>query len=113
VLGIFLRALQMTVIGPSLVAIALSLRVGLADLGWVIAAYATGSLVAQPIAGRLSDAKGRRLVFASAVAVFALGSLICALSTSLLVLIAGRIVQSLGAGAIQPAANAIVGYSVP
>jgi MFS family permease len=113
VLGIFLRALQMTVIGPSLVAIAFSLRVGLADLGWVIAAYATGSLVAQPIAGRLSDAKGRRLVFAGAVAVFALGSLICALSTSLLVLIGGRIVQSLGAGAIQPAANAIVGDSVP
>jgi MFS family permease len=109
----FLRALQMTVIGPSLVAIAFSLRVGLADLGWIIAAYATGSLIAQPIAGRLSDAKGRRRVFVAAVAVFALGSLVCALSTSLPVLIAGRIVQSLGAGAITPAATAIVGDSVP
>ena len=113
VLGMFLRALQLTVIGPSLVAIAASLRVGLADLGWVIAAYATGSLIAQPIAGRLSDARGRKLVFAAAVAVFALGSLICALSTDLAVLIAGRVVQSLGAGAIQPAATAIVGDSVP
>jgi MFS family permease len=113
VLGMFLRALQMTVIGPSLVAIAASLRVGLADLGWVIAAYATGSLIAQPIAGRLSDAKGRKLVFAAAVAVFALGSLICALSTTLEILIVGRVVQSLGAGAIQPAAVAIVGDSVP
>ena len=113
VLGIFLRALQMTVIGPSLVAIAASLRVGLADLGWVIAAYATGSLIAQPIAGRLSDARGRKLVFAAAVAVFALGSLVCALSTSLAVLIAGRVVQSLGAGAIAPAATAIIGDSVP
>jgi MFS family permease len=89
------------------------MRVGLADLGWVIAAYATGSLIAQPIAGRLSDARGRKLTFAAAVAIFALGSLICALSTTLPILIAGRVVQSLGAGAIQPAATAIVGDSVP
>jgi MFS family permease len=113
VLGMFMRALQMTVIGPSLVAIAASMSIGLADLGWVIAAYATGSLIAQPIAGRLSDAKGRKRVFIAAIVVFGIGSLVCALSTSLVVLVIGRIVQSLGAGAVQPAATAIVGDEVP
>src|SRR3982074_903100 len=69
-LGVFLRALQMTVIGPSLFNIAQSLGSTLADVGWIMAIYATGSLIAQPIAGRLSDARGRRTVFIAALLVF-------------------------------------------
>ena len=112
-LGVFLRALQMTVIAPSLVNIAQSLGSTLADVGWIMAIYATGSLVAQPIAGRMSDARGRRRVFIAALFIFAAGSVACALSTSLGWLIAGRVVQSLGAGALQPAAIALVGQRVP
>jgi len=112
-LGMFMRALQLTIIAPSLWAIAHSLRAGIADLGWVIVAYATGSLIAQPLAGRLSDAKGRKRIFLIAIALFALGSLACALSTSLAMLVAGRAVQSLGAGAVAPTATAIIGDSVP
>ncbi|MBV8594882.1 MAG: MFS transporter [Candidatus Eremiobacteraeota bacterium] len=108
-----MRALQMTVIGPSLVSIALSLGSTLADVGWIMAIYATGSLIAQPIAGRLSDARGRRNVFLGALVVFMAGSFVCATATSLGLLIAGRVVQSLGAGAIQPAAIALVGQRVP
>ncbi len=112
-LGVFLRALQMTVIAPSLVNIAQSLGSTLAEVGWIMAIYATGSLIAQPIAGRMSDARGRRRVFIIALLVFAVGSIACALSTSLGWLIAGRVVQSLGAGALQPAAIALVGQRVP
>lgn len=112
-LGMFMRALQLTIIAPSLLDMATSLRAGLASLGWIIVAYATGSLIAQPIAGRLSDAKGRKLVFVAAIALFGLGSLVCALSTSFAVLILGRVIQSLGAGAVAPAATAIIGDSVP
>lgn len=112
-LGIFLRALQMTVIAPSLVSISRSLGSTLAQVGWIMAIYATGSLIAQPIAGRMSDARGRRTVFVFALAIFLLGSLACALSTSLLTLVLGRVVQSLGAGALQPAAVAIIGQRVP
>lgn len=103
----------MTVIGPSLVNIANSLGATLADVGWVMAIYATGSLIAQPLAGRLSDARGRRAVFIGTVVVFAAGSLVCALSTTLGWLIAGRVIQSLGAGGIQPAAIALIGQRVP
>ena len=103
----------MTVIGPSLVSIARSLGSTLADVGWIMAIYATGSLIAQPIAGRLSDARGRRNVFLGALTIFMAGSVVCALATSLGILIAGRVIQSLGAGAIQPAAIALVGQRVP
>jgi MFS family permease len=112
-LGMFLRALQMTVIGPSLVNIAQSLGSTLADVGWIMAIYATGSLIAQPIAGRMSDARGRRAVFIAALVVFTAGSLVCALSTSLGWLIVGRVIQSLGAGGVQPAAIALVGQRAP
>jgi MFS family permease len=112
-LGMFLRALQMTVIAPSLVNISQSLGSSLAEVGWIMAIYATGSLVAQPVAGRMSDAKGRRLVFIWALALFLTGSLACALSTTLVTLVLGRVVQSLGAGALQPAAIAIIGQQVP
>ncbi len=112
-LGVFLRALQMTVIGPSLVNIAQSLGSTLAEVGWIMAIYATGSLIAQPIAGRMSDARGRRTVFVGALLIFTIGSIVCALSTSLGWLIAGRVVQSLGAGGLQPAAIALIGQRVP
>ena len=111
--GMFARALQLTVIGPSLLDIAKSLGAALAGVGWIMALYAVGSLVAQPIAGRLSDARGRKLAFVAAVACFGAGSVVCALSTTLGMLIAGRVVQSFGAGAIAPAATAIVGEYVP
>jgi len=109
----FLRALQMTVIGPSLVNIAQSIGSTLAEVGWIMATYATGSLIAQPIAGRMSDTRGRRTVFVGALLVFTIGSVACALSTSLGLLIAGRVVQSLGAGGLQPAAIALIGQRVP
>jgi len=111
-LGMFLRALQMTVIGPSLIDISKSLRVTLADVGWIMALYAAGSLVAQPVAGRVSDARGRKAVFTAAVAIFGVGSVACALSRTLPELIAGRVIQSLGAGAIAPAATALIGDRV-
>ena len=103
----------MTVIGPSLVNIAQSLGSTLAEVGWIMAIYATGSLIAQPIAGRMSDTRGRRAVFVGALVVFTVGSAACALSTSLGWLIAGRVVQSLGAGGLQPAAIALIGQRVP
>lgn len=112
-LGVFMRALQMTIIAPSLVNIAQSIGASLADVGWIVAIYATGSLITQPIAGRLSDARSRRGVFAGAVLVFGAGSLVCALATSFPILMLGRVVQSLGAGGIQPAAIALIGQRVP
>jgi MFS family permease len=112
-LGMFLRALQITIIAPSLVNIAQSLGATLAQVGWVMAVYATGSLVAQPVAGKLSDARGRRRTFAGALLFFGTGSVLCALARSLPELVAGRVVQSLGAGALQPAAIALVGERLP
>jgi MFS family permease len=112
-LAVFMRALPLTMFGPLLPAIARSLGAGLAEIGWIVSTYATGSLIAQPLMGRLSDRRGRRTVMLWCIALFAGGSLICALSTSLWLLVAGRLVQALGAGGIQPVASAIIGDRLP
>ena len=112
-LAIFMRALPLTMFGPLLAGIAHSLGAGLAEIGWIVATYATGSLVAQPVMGRLSDIRGRKRILIGCIILFGLGSTVCALSTSLLVLVLGRIVQALGAGGIQPVVTAIVADRFP
>jgi MFS family permease len=107
-LAIFMRALPLTMFGPLLPGIARSLGADLAEIGWIVATYATGSLIAQPVMGRLSDMRGRRRMLLACVVLFGAGSIVCALSTSLWVLVAGRVIQALGAGGIQPIVTAIV-----
>lgn len=107
-LAIFMRALPLTMFGPLLPGIARSLGAGLAEIGWIVATYATGSLIAQPVMGRLSDVRGRKRVLVVCIVLFGAGSAICAMSTSLWILVAGRVIQALGAGGIQPVVTAIV-----
>lgn len=99
--------------GPLLPGIASSLGASLADVGWIVATYATGSLIAQPLMGTLSDSYGRRRMFTWCMVLFVAGSCACSLATSLPLLVAGRIIQALGAGGIQPIAAAIIGDALP
>lgn len=108
-LAVFVRALPLTMIGPLLSTIGSSLGASLADMGWVVATYAMGSLLAQPIMGRLSDVRGRRRTMLWCIGLFGVGSLFCANATSFAMLVAGRTVQALGAGGIQPVATAMIG----
>lgn len=89
--GVFARALPLTMFGPLLPGIATSLGASLADVGWIVATYATGSLIAQPLMGTLSDAYGRRRLFTWCMVLFVAGSSVCAAATSLPVLVAGRV----------------------
>ena len=107
-LAIFMRALPLTMFGPLLPGIARSLGAGLADIGWIVSTYAAGSLIAQPVMGRLSDIRGRKTMLLWCIALFGAGSAVCSLSTTLSVLVLGRIVQALGAGGIQPVVTAII-----
>jgi MFS family permease len=111
--GVFARALPLTMFGPLLPGIASSLGASLADVGWIVATYATGSLIAQPLMGTLSDSFGRRRTFTWCMVLFVAGSCACAIATSLPLLVAGRIIQALGAGGIQPIATAIIGDALP
>jgi MFS family permease len=80
---------------------------GLDVYAWVFAAFLLASTVGVLTSGKLADALGRRPVFVAGVGVFLVGSALCGASRSIQQLIAFRVVQGLGAGAIQPIAMTI------
>src|SRR3954453_21600268 len=104
----FVVVLDVTIVAVALPAIRRGLGFAVADLQWVVTAYTlvfAGFLV---LAGRLADLHGRRRVFMDGLALFALASLACGLSTSPAMLIAARTVQGLGAAAVAPSALAAI-----
>ncbi len=107
-LAIFMSAIEATIVGTAMPAIVAQLG-DVALLGWVFSAYLVAQAVAIPFYGRLADVRGRGLAFTSGVLIFLAGSILCGFARSLPQLIAFRILQGLGAGAIMPVAMTIVG----
>ncbi|KAN0107400.1 MFS general substrate transporter [Russula decolorans] len=97
-LSILLTAIEFTSIGAALPTIARSLKGE--QFIWVGSAYALGSTALVPLCGGLAQIFGRRPIMLSAIILFAFGSAICGAASSMNMLIAGRGVQGLGAGAI-------------
>ena len=74
----------------------------LSGLSWVLTAYAIVYAAVLVPAGRLGDLYGRRRLFVIGLALFTLGSALCALAPSLELLIAARVLQGIGAAALTP-----------
>jgi len=74
-----------------------------------VTGYLLASIVTIPLFGRLSDIHGRRNLFSAAIAIFAAGSILASAAPSLPVLVAGRVIQGLGAGGLGPLALAVLG----
>ncbi len=77
-------------------------------LDWIITGYLLALGVAQPATGWLADRFGRKPIFTWSLALFGLGSLLCALSPSLTWLIAFRVLQGFGGGAMFPVGMAMI-----
>jgi len=112
VLAIFVAAVDGTLISVALLPIAKDLG-RLEQLPWVMSGYLAASAVATPIYGKLSDLYGRKPLMMASLLGFALTSLGSALSPSMGVLIAMRILQGLTGGAIIAMAQAIIADVVP
>ncbi|HEX2142823.1 MAG TPA: MDR family MFS transporter [Candidatus Limnocylindria bacterium] len=107
-LGIFLSALDQTIVGTALPRIVTDLN-GNDVYTWAFTSYLVTATVSGPIYGKLSDIFGRRPIFIFGVGVFLLGSILCGLSAEMWQFIAFRGLQGLGAGALFPVALAIIG----
>jgi DHA1 family bicyclomycin/chloramphenicol resistance-like MFS transporter len=102
-----LGALATNIMLPAFPDIARDLGVGPRDLAWTLSSFFIAFALGQLFVGPLTDAVGRRGPVLAGLAVSALGSLICALATSLPVLISGRVIQALGACATAVLARAV------
>ncbi|MFE3269349.1 MDR family MFS transporter [Streptomyces sp. NPDC059215] len=111
-LGMFLAALDQTVVSTAIYKIGESLN-GLTAQAWVTTAFLITSTIATPMYGKLSDQYGRKPFFLFAIAVFITGSALCTLSTSMYMLAAFRAFQGIGAGGLFSLAFAIIGDIIP
>src|SRR5512143_3686044 len=106
--GVFLGALDQTVVGTALPRI-------ITDLGgnslytWAFTAYLLTSTISGPLYGKLSDLFGRRPVFLIGIGVFMFGSILSGISGQMWELVGARGVQGLGAGALFPISMAVIG----
>jgi EmrB/QacA subfamily drug resistance transporter len=96
----FMLLLDITIVNVALPKIATDLKASFSDIQWVIDAYALTLAAVLLTTGSLADLLGRRLVFSIGLCLFALTSLLCALSPSALFLILARAGQGLG-GAVM------------
>ena len=106
--GMFLSALDQTIVGTSMRTIADDLK-GLEAQAWVTTAYLITSTIATPIYGKLSDIFGRRPLFIIAIVIFLIGSVAAGFSTSMYQLAGFRAIQGLGAGGLMALPLAIMG----
>ncbi|MFI1435060.1 MFS transporter [Streptomyces lydicus] len=111
-LGMFLAALDQTIVSTSIRTIADDLH-GLSQQAWATTAYLITSTIATPLYGKLSDLHGRKPYYLAAISIFVAGSVLCTFSTSMTELAAFRAVQGLGAGGLMSLALAIIGDIVP
>lgn len=112
-LTIALAAMDATIVATAVPSIVRDLG-GFALFPWVFSAYLLAQAVTIPIYGRLADLYGRKPVLLIGTGIFLAGSLVCALAWNMVALIAFRALQGVGAGAIQPVTQTIVGdlYSI-
>jgi EmrB/QacA subfamily drug resistance transporter len=85
----------------------------LSSLSWVLNAYTIVFAAVLVPAGRWADRIGRRRVFAAGLAGFTLGSVLCGLAPGVGLLIAARVIQAAGAGAMVPASLSLLLAAVP
>jgi EmrB/QacA subfamily drug resistance transporter len=107
-LGMFLAALDQTIVGPVLPRIVSELK-GVDYYTWVVTIYLLTSTVTVPIYGKLSDLYGRKPVLMVGITLFLVGSALSGLSQEMWQLVLFRGIQGLGAGSLFPIALAVIG----
>lgn len=111
--GVFMSTLDGSIVNIALPSIMKDLSSDFSVIGWVVLIYLLTVTSFLLCFGRLSDIKGRRIVFTAGLVTFAAGSLCCALSQTAVFLIASRSLQGFGAAMIMACSAALVTDTFP
>ncbi|MDR3542397.1 MAG: MDR family MFS transporter [Desulfosporosinus sp.] len=107
-LAMFMAAIEGTIVATAIPSIVGDLG-GFSLFSWVFSSFLLAQAVTIPIYGKFADLFGRKPVFTFGVVVFLCGSVLCGFAQSMNMLILFRLIQGIGAGAVQPIATTIVG----
>ncbi|MEU8760774.1 MFS transporter [Streptomyces sp. NPDC048659] len=111
-LGMALAALDGTIVATAVPQIVGDLG-GLSVFSWLFSGYLLAVTVTLPVYGKLSDTFGRKPVLISGIVLFLIGSVLCAAAWNMYALIAFRVVQGLGGGALQGTVQTIAADLYP
>jgi len=109
----FMQSLDTTILNTAVPVIAQAMDVTPLDMKSVLASYTLSLAVFIPISGWMADRFGTRRVFASAIGLFSLGSLLCGLSTNITALVACRVLQGVGGAMMVPVGRATMVRTFP
>lgn len=98
----FMESLDTTILNTAVPAIAAALNVAPLSMKSVLASYTLSLAIFIPVSGWMADRFGTRRVFATAMGIFTLGSLLCGISNNIHVLVACRILQGCGGAMMMP-----------
>ncbi|HTO48237.1 MAG TPA: MDR family MFS transporter [Burkholderiales bacterium] len=108
VIPTFMEVLDTTVANVALRYIAGGLSSPATDSEWIVTSYLAANAIVLPISGWLAARLGRRNYFLLSIAVFTIASALCGMAPTLGVLVAGRVLQGLAGGGLQPSSQAIL-----
>lgn len=111
--ALFMQILDATILNTALPEMALALGESPLKMQWAVISYALSLAIFIPISGFMADKYGTRKVFLSAIVLFSIGSIFCAMSPSLNILVASRILQGIGGAMMTPVARLILVKSYP
>ena len=100
--ALFMEQLDTTIVNTAVPAMAESLRVAPLSLKAVVTSYILSLAVCIPVSGWMADRFGTRRVFSIAVGIFTFASILCGFAQNLPMLVAGRILQGVGAAMMMP-----------
>jgi DHA2 family multidrug resistance protein len=106
VFGVFMAVLDVTVVNIALAKLQAVFGVSLDSIQWVVTGYTLAQTVSIPLFGYLADRYGAKWIYLASLAMFTVASMLCGLSWSNNSMIAFRILQGLGGGALLPLAIA-------
>jgi EmrB/QacA subfamily drug resistance transporter len=107
-LSLFMASMEATVVATAMPTIVGQLG-GLEHYSWVFSAFMLSRTATIPLYGKISDLYGRRKLYLFAMALFLIGSVLCAQADSMTYLIFARTLQGLGAGGMMPLAFIMIG----
>jgi DHA2 family multidrug resistance protein len=111
--GAIMSTIDGSIVNVALVRMQATFGVTIQEVTWVTTAYLTTVVLIMPLTAWLSTVLGRKRMYLASVVIFTGASALCAMSRTLGQLVAFRVLQGLGGGALQPTAQAIMRETFP
>ncbi|MBN1205484.1 MAG: multidrug efflux MFS transporter [Myxococcaceae bacterium] len=111
--GTLMGVIDATVVNIALPHIRGSLGATIQEIAWIVTAYTTANVCVMPLTGFLGRRFGQKRVYMASLCLFLVSSVFCGLAESLPLLVAMRVLQGAGAGALLPTEQAILQHAFP